>query len=127
MIDLTFETTGDTAVIQRLDALERVIDTTPPVDAIKEVALPILQFYPPERAGQKYRRSEDLKRGWAASPSGDVIALENTVDYAGLVYSDADQADVHKDRWPTQTQLRTQLEGPMTSVYREWVGRLVQG
>lgn len=115
------ELRGHTEVIQHLGAIEQAIERTPPLDEVKNAAMPILQAYPPERPNQRYRRTEDLKKGWSAKPEGSVITLDNPVSYAGLVYSDDNQAEVHKDRWPTRSKLRTTIQPAIIEVYRAWV------
>ena len=124
---LSFDVSGAPETLRRLETLERTIDTTPPLSELSDAVLPILRAYPPERDGQRYTRTENLKRGWAANPSGTIITYENPVDYAGLVYSDEDQAEVHKDRWPKISTLRTRVLPVALNVYREWIERLVRG
>ncbi len=58
--------------------------------------------YPPERPGQKYKRTYKLQRGWRASPTPEGAKIENVSGYATFVVGDPDgggQAWMHKGRW----------------------------
>lgn len=60
--------------------------------------------YPPERSGQKYRRTGELNRSWLAQIIGrDTISIINPASdksgfYATYPVGD-EQAWMHKDRW----------------------------
>lgn len=126
MISFDVQISGDTATIQRLSAIEHAIDTTPPLDAVRDAALPTLRIYPPELPNQRYVRTEELKHGWQANAAGTVITLDNPVDHAIPVYSDTDQAAIHRGRWKTLTELRKAVLPPVLDAYRAWVAQVVQ-
>jgi hypothetical protein len=89
--------------------------------------LPILRLYPPERPGQRYVRTGRLGQGWRGSAAGQVVTLENPVDYAGAVYGDSTQRAAFVGRWPRLSELRTRVLPVALNIYREWVERLVRG
>ena len=123
---LSFDVSGAGETLAHLATIERVIDTTPPLDELKDAVLPIVQFYPEKRANQRYVRTEDLKKGWRAAPSGSVVTFENPVSYAGIVYSDEDQAEIHKGRWPVLSALRTKATPAVVAVYQAAIERIVK-
>ena len=58
--------------------------------------------YPPERPGQKYKRTMKLQRSWRATPVPDGARIENISGYASYVVGDHDgggQAWMHLGRW----------------------------
>lgn len=64
--------------------------------------------YPPERAGQRYRRTDALHDGWIDTPpmvdlrGGTLLGtLVNPVPYGPWVMGADDQARVHVGRWRT--------------------------
>ena len=116
----------DLAIDARLSALDQALDTTPPLDDLADVALPILRAYPPELPGQRYQRTGTLGRGWRASAAGAVITLDNPVSYAGAVYG-PNQRAIFAGRWPQKQQ---QVQGILPGVlaaYQEWAERMVRG
>lgn len=84
-------------------------------EALKQALLEMradAQSYPPERPGQRYVRTEDLKGGWDGEPIvsmfGEMVeaTLENPVGYGPYVMGPDDQAAVHQGRWRTTTQIQ---------------------
>lgn len=124
---LSFDVSGAPETLRRLETLERTVDTTPPLSELNDAVLPILRLYPAERPGQRYTRTGTLGRGWRGSAAGQVVTLENPVEYAGAVYGDSTQAAVHAGRWPRLSELRTRVLPVALNVYREWIERLVRG
>ena len=58
--------------------------------------------YPPERPGQRYRRTGNLKRSWEAGVRGNVVYIKNAMPYSGYVVGDGAgqrQAWMHRGRW----------------------------
>ena len=58
--------------------------------------------YPPERPGQRYKRTGNLKRSWEAGVRGNVVYTKNAMPYAGYVVGDSAgqrQAWMHRGRW----------------------------
>jgi hypothetical protein len=81
------------------------------VDALSE--------YPEERPGQKYERTEALKRGWQrASPidQGSGFQLVNAVAHAGFVQGD-NQGWAFVDRWQPATQIAHDHEEEILALY----------
>lgn len=124
MLEITI--TGDRAVVERLNTLDRAFDTTPPVADVAAVALPPLRVYPPERPGQKYIRTGRLGEGWGAVPGGQVISFENRVPYAGDVYG-PNQGAAFAGRWPTREALVERIRPAVIDAYRAWAAKVVQG
>ena len=57
---------------------------------------------PPERPGQRYKRTGNLKRSWEAGVRGNVVYIKNARPYAGYVVGDSagqGQAWFHRGRW----------------------------
>jgi hypothetical protein len=58
--------------------------------------------YPPERPGQRYKRTGRLGRSWKVSTRGQSVIIENTAPYSGYVVGDGAgqrQAWMHRGRW----------------------------
>jgi hypothetical protein len=58
--------------------------------------------YPPERPGQRYKRTGRLGRSWKVSTRGQSVIIENTAPYSGYVVGDGAgqrQAWFHRGRW----------------------------
>lgn len=56
--------------------------------------------YPPERPGQTYKRTYNLKNSWVGRKiRAAVWVLENLAEYAGWVVDETLQAWMHRDRW----------------------------
>lgn len=56
--------------------------------------------YPPERMGQTYRRTFNLKRSWSHKRvKAAVWQILNLVEYAGWVVDEQYQAWMHRGRW----------------------------
>lgn len=80
-----------------------------------------LAAYPPERPGQRYRRTDDLMRGWMnAAPryvvrgNGGIDArIENPVTYTDFVQGDA-QTVVFSGRWTKAAVILTEFEQDIT-------------
>lgn len=61
-----------------------------------------MQDYPPERPGQKYKRTFRFKRSWNLAFVSDGLLIENLTPYAGRVVGDEfgkNQAWMHVGRW----------------------------
>lgn len=123
---LSFDVSGAPETLRRLETIERTIDTTPPLSELNDAVLPILRLYPPELPGQRYQRTGRLGQGWRGSAAGQVVTLENPVDYAGAVYG-PNQRPIFAGRWPRLSELRTRVLPVALSIYREWIERLVRG
>lgn len=124
---LSFDISGAPETLRRLETLERTVDTTPPLSELNDAVLPILRLYPAERPGQRYVRTGTLGRGWRGSAAGQVVTLQNPVEYAGAVYGDSTQAAVHAGRWARLSELRTRVLPVALNIYREWIERLARG
>lgn len=78
----------------------------------------VAQVYPPERAGQRYQRTYQLRDAWTAIPpsrSGDTwtAGARNETEYGEDVMG-ADQADVHQGRWRTVDAI-AETEAPLVA------------
>jgi hypothetical protein len=67
-----------------------------------------LQTYPPERSGQTYRRTRTLGRAWSREITGQGLDMTgivgsngNMAPYNREVQDYANQAKIHRGRWPT--------------------------
>jgi hypothetical protein len=72
------------------------------------------RHYPPERPGQRYKRTNTLKNNWSIDGphlegNGDLVTtVQNSTRYSVFVHGDAQgnkQSSFHKNRWPTELQL----------------------
>ena len=64
--------------------------------------------YPPERPGQRYRRTGNLKRGFYINQTDRGVTIGNRMNYAGYVVGDGQgrgQAWMHKGRWYTMRSI----------------------
>lgn len=92
----------------------------------RRLLIDALSEYPAERPGQKYVRTEALKRGWQrASPidQGRGFQLVNATPYAGLVQGD-DQAWMHKDRWQKASEIAHDHEEEILALYEDAIQEL---
>lgn len=114
--------------ITRLDGVAAAVD-----EAVKELVIPDVKTYPPERAGQRYVRSFRLRDSWqrerARRQGGAVVAAAaNATPYAKWVVGTQDQAAVHQGRWRTQRRIaeentpRVRL-ALLKALARRWRGR----
>ncbi len=58
--------------------------------------------YPPERPGQKYKRTGNLRRGWDVQLNQASVTIHNRMGYSGYVVGDRKgerQAWMHRGRW----------------------------
>jgi len=84
--------------------------------------------YPPERSGQKYERTEELKRGWQrATPldQGRGFELVNTSEHARWTQGD-DQAWMHVGRWRPASQIAHEHEEEILALYEDAVKELTE-
>lgn len=85
-------------------------------DSILAQGIQILTREPPPPSGSTYRRTGRLVRGWKETDRRFVVrgnarsvVLRNPTPYTRWVQSQADQARVHKGRWPTVEQAQEQI------------------
>lgn len=93
----------------------------------RRILVDALSEYPAERAGQKYTRTEKLKRGWQrATPldQGKGFQLINAVPYAGIVQGDA-QAWMHVGRWKKASVIAHEHEEEILALYESAVEGLL--
>jgi hypothetical protein len=88
----------------------------------RRILVPALAEYPPERDGQAYERTEELKRGWLrASPIvGTRFELVNPSEHARWTQSD-DQAWMHVGRWTPASEIAKEHEPEIVGLYDEAV------
>lgn len=79
-----------------------------------------LRRYPPERPGQKYKRTGNLGAGWRITRGKQgVMSLTNPTPYAPLVQG-LRQATVHKGRWTTAPQMNAKYRPRiLDAIHRE--------
>jgi hypothetical protein len=91
---------------------------------------PALQDYAPERPGQRYRRSYELRGGWgSAIPEFQAVGglfefeatLENPVEYASWVQEQGMQAQIHEGRWQADQVIVDQHEMEILATYDRYV------
>jgi hypothetical protein len=77
----------------------------------------VTSFEPAELPGQRYVRTHNLRDAWdrQGSVDGDllIVDLVNPMSYGPWVYGDTDQAAIHQGRWPTESELVAEAEGPV--------------
>ena len=120
--------------IARLRRIARLDGVAPALDeAVKQLVIPDVKAYPPERAGQKYVRSYRLRDSWAAEKArragaSVVAAATNPTPYARWVVGTTDQAAVHQGRWRTQRRIAEEntprvRQALLRALARRWRGR----
>ena len=85
----------------------------------RRLLIDALSQYPEERSGQKYVRTNALKRGWQrASPldQGGSFQLVNATPYAGLVQGN-NQAWMHVGRWQKASDIAHEHEEEILALY----------
>ncbi len=77
-------------------------------DTVLALGIQILTKEPTPPSGSRYHRTGRLVRGWketdrrfAVQGNARSVVLRNPTPYTGVVQSRADQARVHRGRWPT--------------------------
>jgi hypothetical protein len=88
----------------------------------------IAQVYPPERAGQRYIRTDTLKSNWKPiaprrAEGGWIAGAENDTDYGEYVMGD-EQANVHQGRWRTVDAIAEAEEANVASAIEAEIYRL---
>ena len=81
------------------------------------------QASPPERPGQRYRRTGRLRAGWKVEAkltgNGATLTASNTTDYAKWVQDKPNQAWMHQGRWDTsQDIMASEEEAIKTGIVR---------
>lgn len=130
--------------IKNLDKWGRALDKSPEIvrDEVRDGAERGIDFlrreaakYPPERPGQRYKRTYRLQKGWFSSTTrerdsggrfatGDtmtMLTLSNPTPYGKWVQARSTQAWMHKGRWQTaedvvednEARVRGELETAM--------------
>ncbi|MDQ2995462.1 MAG: hypothetical protein M3R61_00180 [Chloroflexota bacterium] len=85
----------------------------------RRILVDALTDYPSARPGQRYTRTNALKRGWQrASPldQGGSFQLVNATPYAGLVQGD-DQDWMHAGRWKKASAIARDHEEEILGLY----------
>jgi len=107
---------GFRVTVQGVEHSTRFFRSVPPAvqDAVRKVyqehgpwvlrtLLKGRQFYPPERPGQRYRRTGELGDSWGQRQYGRYhVTFHNKTPYASYVVGDSEgkgQAWMHRDRW----------------------------
>lgn len=116
MIILSVDTTElDQAVAKlQLPPNQQLTPLIPTLRGIADQVTRRAQQYPPERPGQRYRRTETLKRAWRRDEGmffdgGFVVTVSNATPYAPFVQGD-NQAWMHKGRWESVTEISGVME-----------------
>jgi hypothetical protein len=104
--------------VEGLDALLKTLDGLPEemldeaedaVDKSVKLLAADAADYPPQRSGSNYRRTGTLGRRWGSKVErrgSRINALaDNPTSYGSEVMGPDDQAEVHKGRWRTTTQV----------------------
>lgn len=132
MIDISYHITGADQTIAelqriRVDALRPTIADT--MDAIAADAA----NYPPERAGQRYRRSNRLHDEWidgqTTFPQSDPTLLEalreNSTPHGPYVQGAEDQAKVHQGRWKTTDSIMEAWGARVAQAVEDALGNMI--
>lgn len=95
--------TGDAAVLAKLAALARLDGVEAILNDEADTIIALGQDYPPERPGQKYVRTFDIRDSYRKEPvkrSGQAIEITivNESEHAEPVIG-RDQAPIHQGRW----------------------------
>lgn len=113
MLRFEFTARGDQAVRNELRAAaaslpRRVTNATYDWAMSRVMSQMAVKGYPPQRPGQRYRRTGNLGRNWYARPVDRGVVIGNRMDYAGYVVGDArgqGQAWMHRGRWYLMRQV----------------------
>lgn len=110
-MNISIKVIGDDAVIANLNRLNAVRILEPAFDYGSHWMYDKLRHYPPERAGQRYERTYDLRDGIYVFGQGlDWAVRSDGPNYDVLVIGDETQADVHRGRWATDRQVAEEGE-----------------
>ena len=108
----------------RIDALKLM--ESPMVDAQSLVhgRMRYTQGRPPKPSGSTYTRTLDLLRSIHSPPiritgKGMEGRIESGLDYAAAVFSDTNQARIHKGRWPTDQQILREEQDKILSFFED--------
>lgn len=132
MAGASIEIKGMAELLAQVKALGPDLNQTlrPGIEKVLEVVKARMQEYPPERAGQTYRRTGNLRASWQTFPnegSGDVLGV---VRSSGVIYNryvqDADaQAWMHQDRWQTAQEVAVEKQAEATAILSEFLQGLL--
>ena len=128
---LSYDWQGIEAAAQRIARLASLSGLESELEAEGDAVVKEAQIYPPERAGQRYRRSEKLKGGWkrsAARRSGGAVEVDvfNPTEYGPFVQGE-DQAPVHQGRWKKLKTIGEERRGELRTKVQGWALRVWRG
>lgn len=124
-----------TGVAETIQALNQLLDTAallPSFEAGGDVFLKYARIEPAELPGQRYVRTHTLRDAWnrqsSVDPAAIIVDLVNPTSYGPWVYGDTDQAEIHEGRWPTESELVAEAEGPVVVTIErgidDWIDRM---
>lgn len=124
--------TGVAETIQALSQLLDIAGLLPAFEAGGDVFLKYARIEPAERPNQRYVRTHDLRDAWdrqsTTEPEAIAIDILNPTSYGPWVYGDSDQAWMHVGRWPTESELIAEAEGPIVVTIEQgiddWIARV---
>lgn len=117
--------------IARITRLASLAGLESELEAAADEILPDLKTYPPERPGQKYVRTFELRDTWRKSEAQRVVSavsvnITNPTEYGPFVQGD-DQAEVHRGRWSTVKKIADDRRGAVRARVQAWVLRTWRG
>lgn len=87
--------------------------------------------YPPERPGQRYRRTFKLRNSWKREQvlSGSVLGKVSSqgVAYSRYVMDAERQAWMHQGRWKTVQDISAEQEEPVRRIYQRYAAQELAG
>jgi len=126
-MDINITITGLNETFTGLRQLDNLfLESADSVNKVAQIIKTEMTNYPPERPGQRYRRTGNLGRSWDVSfQSRSMDGLEQSIftelDYSPYVEKapgdgEPDQAWMHEGRWQTDAQVAAESEDLI-----EWV------
>lgn len=126
-MDINITITGLNETFTGLRQLDNLhLETSESVNRVAQIIKAEMSNYPPERPGQRYKRTGNLGRSWdvsftARSMDGIEQSIFTELDYSPYVEKapgdgEPDQAWMHVGRWQTDAQVAADSEDLL-----EWV------
>lgn len=128
---LSYQWQGIEDAMRRIGKLAAMDGLDAELEAAGDTIVSAAQVYPPERPGQRYVRTYQLRGGWkrtAARRSSRTIEVDvdNPVEYGPFVQGE-DQAPIHQNRWKRLRAIGDDKRGEIRARVGAWALRTWRG
>jgi hypothetical protein len=128
---LSYQILGIEEAQRRLNALVGLRGLDSELEQGGDAIVTAAQIEPPERPGQRYRRSHRLSGSWRRTDarragSAVIVDVGNPTPYGPFVQGD-DQAEMHRGRWKKLRTIADEQRGAIRARVAAWALRTWRG